>query len=839
MLFRTDKVLTSLGDDFRYVSENEVETMFGNHEKLHQYINSHPELGCKVHWSTLSEYMDTINETTKRDTFPLLRGDFFTYADKDQEYWSGYYTSRPYHKGLTRWVEGKLRSAEILHGLMKSSGLLSKDQDKSIFNSIQTARRSASVYQHHDGITGTSTTHVMADYANMLHAAHDDLRESMSSLTSKFLTDQNDPIQLHPLEGDPMTGLTTVLQLDKDQRVVVYNSLTHTRTQIISLLVDRVEVRVFNGQMKEVPFQVNPVYPASTESFELVFEASIPAMGFSSFIIKKGDSAKNVASVDLQGVTLDLPSAFTKGSVSADPTIQNAKFSIRFSQISGLMQSIFDKINGKQIAVNERFMAYSSENSGAYLFLPIGGATSFVSEGDTRSLIIIKGPLVERIITVYPRMLKHRVMSLYQSEDDAIISSIEATHSMDMQEMNKEFIVRYEAAVDSSNEFYTDLNGFQMQKRGYRPDRPIQANYYPITSAIYVQDRNYRFTLHTRQPFGGSSVKSGAIEMMLDRRNSRDDNRGLGQSVNDNKPFQTTFLLTLELKTSPVISKIDIDRQSLLSHMVQLNLNNPVEISYGDHTGTPKSYSFLSLPADIHLISLKPRDDFTNLDSLIAHITRLPVDPNFSNEYHEIALARDEYNFQDHRAAIEVSLDDSLSCHSISKCDEYSLTLLHPKESQESNPCSSVQLRMYDIKTFVVSMQATSLSKCEAATIAPPSTIPMQASKVPRPKSPSPNKNNNNYNKNDKEEDIPARASQEPDYRSKPRSSTVASTRTTAEQQFTQQIEQFDRFYLTFFSGLGAFGGWMVYRKRRYGTIILGIAIANLVLHLVFFHFIF
>ena len=120
-----------------------------------EYISNSPELNTQVKWGTMSDYFDHIKKSNI--TFPSLSGDFFTYADRSDEYWSGYYTSRPFYKNLDRVLESSLRRTEILFSFYRA---------KEGVKELTDARNILSLFQHHDAITGTAKKLVVEDYGN-------------------------------------------------------------------------------------------------------------------------------------------------------------------------------------------------------------------------------------------------------------------------------------------------------------------------------------------------------------------------------------------------------------------------------------------------------------------------------------------------------------------------------------------------------------------------------------------------------------------------------------------------------------------------------------------------
>ncbi len=80
----------------------------------------------------------------------------------------------------------------------------------------------------------------------------------------------------------------------------------------------------------------------------------------------------------------------------------------------------------------------------------------------------------------------------------------------------------------------------------------------------YIEDDHMRFTILSGQPSGVACLKSGnyfqnnslvfssyqfilgVVDVFLDRRLLRDDNRGLGQGVTDNRELISSFKLLFE-----------------------------------------------------------------------------------------------------------------------------------------------------------------------------------------------------------------------------------------------------------------------------------------------------
>lgn len=316
VLYRTRNVLIPLGDDFRYTTSSEWEAQRVNFEQLFNYINNEPSLNVEAKFATLQDYFDAVRSTSGAsgmEQFPSLTGDFFTYADVNQDYWSGYFTSRPYHKRQDRILLHYIRSAEMLHAW----NVWEPDSDwKPLAERLEYARRQLSLFQHHDGITGTAKDHVMEDYAKRMSRAIEDCKFVMQQSVYRLLTKpsvyQPDPAFMYlsiddsrTVNGSDNVRPTIILGEElPSKQVVLHNSLPYTRSEVVEFYVASPFVTVLDGNGGTVPSQIAPVWswhtrpdsisqpqPSNTK-YRLLFRANVPPLGLSVYTINSKNSAE-------------------------------------------------------------------------------------------------------------------------------------------------------------------------------------------------------------------------------------------------------------------------------------------------------------------------------------------------------------------------------------------------------------------------------------------------------------------------------------------------------------------------------------------------------------------
>ncbi|XP_051548629.1 alpha-mannosidase 2x-like isoform X2 [Myxocyprinus asiaticus] len=646
-LFRSKVLLVPLGDDFRYDKALEWDQQYFNYQKLFNYMNSHPEMHVKAQFATLTDYFNAVykangvGQGTRPPDYPVLSGDFFAYADREDHYWSGYYTSRPFYKNLDRVLESHLRGAEVLYSLAvahaRHAGMEGR-YPTSDYSLLTDARRNIGLFQHHDAITGTAKEAVVIDYGNRLLRSLVGLERVIIN-AAHFLVMKNKDIyhfyQTEPfLETDNRRTTQdslpqrTLIELESSPRyLVLFNPLEQERLCVVTLLVNSARVRVLTEDGQMLPVQLSAQWASAVEMSGEVYQASfmarLPALGLAIFhLYDSADSPMTLRSDTLlripgRGSSIRGSDPLPVRSQTADAQlfyIQSQFLMLGFSGTTGLLESIRRKDDPLEVRVQIQFLTYgtrpSKDKSGAYLFLPDGNAKPY-SQREAPVVRVVEGPIFAEVVTHYQHFQQtvriHNVPGV-----DGL--SLDITTMVDIRDQNnKELAMRLVTDIQSEDTFYTDLNGFQIQPRRFFQKLPLQANFYPMPTMAYIQDSQYRLTLHTAQALGVSSLASGQLEVILDRRLMQDDNRGLGQGLKDNKRTANRFRLLLERRSNggkPVDSR-PVSFPSLLSHMTSAILNHEVlalPVLPRKH-GVPPLRTFAplagTLPCDFHLLNLR------------------------------------------------------------------------------------------------------------------------------------------------------------------------------------------------------------------------------------------
>eukprot|EP01124_Arcella_intermedia_P032919 TRINITY_DN7771_c0_g1_i1.p1 TRINITY_DN7771_c0_g1~~TRINITY_DN7771_c0_g1_i1.p1 ORF type:complete len:1143 (-),score=258.84 TRINITY_DN7771_c0_g1_i1:1162-4206(-) len=732
MLFKQkNHVLVPLGDDFKYDTAVSTTNQIENHQMLHDYINSHfDEFKVVISFSNLSNYFSSIKQQADRDQYlltqsthtdndwkqhyPILQGDFFTYADRQNDYWAGYFTTRAYWKQKSRFLENLLRAAEVSYSWARS---LVDPTRRSLFDfeggfsKLQAARRTSALFQHHDAITGTSVEVVVTDYGKKLQAALSNSASVLAeSVTTIIKRGDDDGV---PLIFDNFLEETMNVSYKKpllsikthsERVLVIYNSLLQPLEEIVSYRVDSPYVIVLDSEFKVVPFQVSPAfdYMGSNDTFNLYIRVSLPPLGMVTLTLKWSEviyEANLPIAIECFHGT---PPAWLQDYnmlkvVEGNPNstkISTSLLEVSLDPSNGLITAWKERRYARDRQLTESMMAYLKTTSGAYLFRTANHASNVVT--GNRNFIIIQGPLVSETITFF-EIYGSRTARIYEIDERVPFLEIEYYNTLVKAALDTEYIARFTTSIQSKGIFYTDSQGLSLKQSIRRSDTPIQFNYKPITTVGFIQDQESRFSIHTSWPVGGSSLSDGSFEIMLDRKCSKDDQRGMNQALKENKPYSGTIHLTFEDTPlqNPYSNSWTFQSKDSLVRSLRLN-NHPLtlfSLEVPFYTANKilsrrsllSNTSILAQTPEMHLVTLKVRDPKDYPEDTIAILFRSLAD---------LSTHQDPY-----KSSLALDMAKEFEGLYLNRLEERSLTLLYPVKLE-----LPLRLSPMDLRTFLVSL---------------------------------------------------------------------------------------------------------------------------------------
>lgn len=675
-LFPHNVAFVPLGDDFRYNRENEVEQQYTNYKRLIDFINANPARynNTQISFGLPKDYFNEINQ--RFHDYPHLKGDFFVYSDIFTEgkpaYWSGYFTTRPMYKMLSRELEQNLRSAEILftyalnharqHQNVNALRIFEKNYEK-----MTIARRNLGLFQHHDAITGTSKAAVMRDYGTRLFES---IRDSvhLQEATIELLMQNGTSHEKHgfivnELERESFNRMPKktplIVHRGKHTEVILFNSLAQERLELVALRLKTPYVKVFDNHGHEIKIQINPVWNlsdssdgsslnflrASNQQFELIFIANLSPLSLVKYTIrhfeeetgKRSNSLTTIYCNECKGSNAVDDIFDIKARQEGDIQLENAQMRLLFDGSSGFMKTVTPKSYRKSVACSIKFAAYRSAqfHSGAYLFKPDREEKD--SEKDVleqyngnQMIFITTGQIASDVTVVYGNFLAHtvRIFNSGTTFDNAIYIENDIDFEAPPKNRETEMFMRLITSIDNGvrSVMYSDQNGFQYHRREKIQSLGVESNYYPITTAAFIQDSKLRLTLLTNHAQGAASLEPGYLEVMLDRRTLYDDYRGMGEGIVDSQLTQQRYWLVLEEMIDgtnddnnnvPPIGNRDYEIPSVFVNRLSNILNYPVNLYFverqEDSTEISISNSFspfkMQFPCNVHLTNLRTQTE--------------------------------------------------------------------------------------------------------------------------------------------------------------------------------------------------------------------------------------
>ncbi|XP_034378373.1 lysosomal alpha-mannosidase isoform X1 [Arvicanthis niloticus] len=599
--YRTNHTVMTMGSDFQYENAN---MWFKNMDKLIYLVNKQQANGSQVHvlYSTPTCYLWELNKANL--TWTVKEDDFFPYADGPHMFWTGYFSSRP---ALKRYERLSYNFLQVCNQL---EALVGPEANVGPYGSGDSAplKEAMAVLQHHDAVSGTAKQKVVNDYAKQLAAGWG----PCEVLVSNALAQLSNYKQNFSFCRELNISICPVSQTSERFRVTVYNPLGRKVDQMVRLPVSEGLFFVKDPNDKSIASNVVMVPSSYSKMYqwELLFPASVPALGFSTYSVNKVSGHNHQARNQL------IRSRKPKSRVIV---IENKYIRATFDSGTGLLMKIENMEQNLSLPVSQGFFWYnasagdkkSSQASGAYIFRPSVRKPLAVSRW--AQINLVKTTLVQEVYQNFSAWCS-QVIRLYEGQRHLELEWTVGPIPV-KDDWGKEVISRFDTPLKTKGQFFTDSNGREILKRrdDYRPSwtlnqtEPVAGNYYPVNTRIYITDGHMQLTVLTDRSQGGSSLKDGSLELMVHRRLLVDDDRGVSEPLletNTGDKVRGRHLVLLSSVSDAAAGHRLLAEQEVLAPQLVLALGD--SSPYNSQAAPKMQFSGLrqELPPQVHLLTL-------------------------------------------------------------------------------------------------------------------------------------------------------------------------------------------------------------------------------------------
>ncbi|PAA65469.1 hypothetical protein BOX15_Mlig012372g2, partial [Macrostomum lignano] len=605
--YRHNVLMMPLGDDFRWDREEEWNQQYNNYKKLMDYMNSQSSMNVEIKFGTMKDYFTELRaqlaKRPERERLPSFMGDFFTYTDKDEDYWSGYFTSRPGLKRCSREIESLLRAAEIFS---TKAALHSADKQlyKQIYPRLDWARRNLSLFQHHDSITGTSTQEVIEEQylAKVLPGAFNRSVEALAGALASLLGGSIDspPVFADAFDGGwrkpPRLPGPVGFEIPKQLpgELLIVNSIGQSRYDCLTVVLrgppaSAATVRLLNrpsspsaADSLRLRCQVEPHFNGisggiSESEFDLLVCLQMPPLSATRVGFSAGpDNSEPTVRCPPARLAMNFPHSSSvwpkigrldETAGRSQLTLANSVLAINFTLAGGEPDFVsVQQLGGSDGGVAATgfglelgYLGLAKSRRGAYI---MGGGVEpgapLSREGLQPDPVVysVRGPVRSSILR-QQNHYRNRV-ALYSTGLAAVDSAVRVTNlanlpSSESSDMTKrldlELVMRANFSLANGRYFYTDANSAALVRRHRPVKAPFESGVYPVTGAVVLcgsagrGGRRRRVAVLTGQSHGAALLPDGRLDIMLHRRTSQDDSRGVGQAMERVYPARSDFLL--------------------------------------------------------------------------------------------------------------------------------------------------------------------------------------------------------------------------------------------------------------------------------------------------------